>query len=380
MSSSKDSFQTRAVHAGRMEDLNAGSVVNPLYLSTTFERGSNGEVAPKGHLYSRLSNPNRTALEKVLANLEGGAEAFAFSSGMAAVEAVFQTILKPGAHLVIPDDNYHGVIHLLKSHLHRWQVSFDEVDMTDLKKIEAVLRPETALILLETPSNPQLKITDIAAVVALARSRNIRTVCDNTWATPYLTRPLELGVDVVIHSSTKYFGGHSDILGGAVVCGPDAELIPALRNYQGIGGAVPSPFDCWLLVRSMATLPLRLAQQCASAQLLAEALHQHPAIEKVFYPGLPNHPNHLVAKRQMEKGFGGMLSILVRGGQSEAMRVASGLKLFRHATSLGGVESLIEHRLTAEGIHGKSPANLLRISVGIEDPQDLIRDLMQAVG
>jgi len=380
MSSSENQFSTRAVHAGMLPDQNAGSVVNPIYLSTTFERSPEGQIGPKGFLYSRVSNPNRQSLEKLLADLEGGAEAFAFASGMAAVEAVFRTVLKPGDHVLISDDNYHGVVHLLKSHYPNWGITFDAVDMTDINKVSAAIKPQTSLILVETPSNPLLKITDIGAVAQLARSKGILTACDNTWATPYLTKPLEYGIDLVIHSSTKYFGGHSDILGGAVVVGDSDQLRNKLRDFQGSAGSVPSPFDCWLLVRSISTLPLRMSQQCRSASLIAQELHQHPSIEKVFYPGLPHHTNHNIAQEQMKNGFGGMLSILVKGGQSEAMKLASRLKIFKHATSLGGVESLIEHRLTAEGVNAKSPENLLRISVGIEDPQDLIRDLMQAVG
>lgn len=380
MDHTSNEFSTRAVHAGRIDDHTAGSVVNPMYLTTTFERNAEGEIGPKGYIYSRMANPNRTALEKVLADLEGGKEAFAFASGMAAVDAVFQTVLKPGDHLIVPDDNYHGVTHLLKSHYPNWQVSFDAVDMSDLKKLEEAIRPNTVMILAETPSNPLLKITDLTAVSRLAKSRNIITACDNTWASPYLTRPLEHGMDIVIHSSTKYFGGHSDIIGGAVIIGQNEALSPRLKNYQSVAGAVPSPFDCWLLVRSITTLPLRMEKQCASALFIAEQLKQHGAIEKVFYPGLSQHPNHEVARSQMKNGFGGMLSVLVKGGQAEALKFASRLKLFRHATSLGGVESLIEHRLTAEGVNAKSPANLLRISIGIEDPKDLIRDMMQAVG
>lgn len=380
MGQSKNDFSTRAVHSGRINDQTAGSVVNPFYPSTTFERGPEGEIAPKGFLYSRMANPNRSALEKVLADLEGGKEAFAFASGMAAVDAVFQAILKPGDRLIVPDDNYHGVTHLLKSHYPNWQVSFDPVDMSDIRNVENAIRPNTKMIMAETPSNPLLKITDLEAVASIGEKHKIITVCDNTWATPYLTRPLEYGIDLVVHSTTKYFGGHSDIIGGAVITRDDESLITKLRNYQSIAGAVPSPFDCWLLVRSIATLPLRMQRQCISAQLIAEALSAHPKIEKVFYPGLPRHANHEVAKHQMKNGFGGMLSVLVSGGQNDAMKMASQLKLFRHATSLGGVESLIEHRLSAEGVNAKSPANLLRISIGIEDPQDLIRDLMQAVG
>jgi len=372
-------FKTLAVHAGSFTDETAGAVVNPIYLSTTYERNSAGEIAPKGYVYSRHKNPNRDGLENLVAALEEGGETFAFSSGMAATMAVFQTVLSPGSHIIVSDDCYHGVTHLLTTQYPRWGVTCSAVDMTDPRKVEAAVRKETALILAETPSNPQLKIADLAAIAAIGKQHKILTACDNTWATPYHTRPLKFGIDLVIHSSTKYFGGHSDVLSGMVVARPGLEISERLRDYQAVGGAVPSPFECWLLVRSIATMPLRVRQQSASAAVIAEALATHPRITKVFYPGLPTHINHEVAAQQMSNGFGGMLSVLIKGGKSDALAMTGKLKIFRHATSLGGVESLIEHRLTAEGNHPKSPDNLLRISIGVEDTQDLLSDLLQAL-
>ncbi|MBM3176987.1 MAG: PLP-dependent transferase [Bacteroidetes bacterium] len=372
-------IRTLAVHAGTIQDETAGAVTNPIFLSTTFERSPEGQIRPKGFVYTRDTNPNRQALEKVIAAMEGGGEALAFSSGMAAVLTVFQTVLKPGDHVLISDDCYHGVVHLLTERYPQWQVSFSSADMTNINSLRNALRPETKLIMVETPSNPQLKITDLAAVAALAKERGITTACDNTWATPLITRPMDFGIDIVIHSTTKYFGGHSDVLGGAVVVRKENPILPELRDFQNVGGAVPSPFDCWLLTRSIATMPLRVMQQSTSAAIIAQALVGHKKIEKVFYPGLTDHINHEVAARQMKNSFGAMLSVLLHGGQKEALAFASRLKIFRHATSLGGVESLIEHRLTAEGNHPKSPDNLMRVSIGIEHPDDLLKDLLQAL-
>ena len=372
-------IRTLAVHAGTIQDETAGAVTNPIFLSTTFERSPEGQIRPKGFVYTRDTNPNRLALEKVIAAMEGGGEALAFSSGMAAVMSVFQTVLKPGDHVLISDDCYHGVVHLLMERYPQWQVSFSSADMTKIDSVRDALRPETKLIMVETPSNPQLKITDLAAVASLAKQKGIITACDNTWATPLITKPMDFGIDIVIHSTTKYFGGHSDVLGGAVVVRKDNPMLAGLRDFQNVGGAVPSPFDCWLLTRSIATMPLRVMQQASSAATIAQALVGQKKIEKVFYPGLPTHINHEVATRQMKNSFGAMLSVLLQGGQNEALAFASRLKIFRHATSLGGVESLIEHRLTAEGNHPKSPVNLMRISIGIEDPNDLLEDLLQAL-
>lgn len=375
--SASNRLETLAVHAGYAGDAGVGAVSPPIVLSTTFERQPDGEFGP--YIYTRANNPNREAAERKLAALEGGAEAMAFSSGQTATMAAFQAILSPGSHLIIPDDCYHGTRALLEDVFQRWNVTHTEVDSADLPAMEAAIRPNTRLIWLETPSNPQLKIADIAATVALARRHELLVGCDNTWATPYFQRPFELGVDLVMHSVTKYFSGHSDLLGGCLVLREESELSARIRDYQHAGGAVLSPFDSWLLFRSMATFPLRMPVHAANAHAIARFLDGHPLIERVFYPGLPSHPNHAVAARQMKNGFGGMLSVLVKGGKEEAMRFAGSLRLFRHATSLGGVESLIEHRRTSEGNHPKSPDNLLRLSIGIEHIDDLLADLAQGL-
>lgn len=372
-------FETEAVHAGEQLD-STRSVSSPIYLSTTFERDEHGIIPADGYLYTRSGNPNRAALETKLATLEAGKEAIAYASGMAATLAVCQAVLEPGAHILISDDCYHGVAHLVKKIYPRWNITFTEVDMTAAANVEKAIQSNTKLVLVETPSNPQLKIADIAAIAAIAKRKNVLLACDNTWATPCIIQPLALGADFVIHSSTKYFGGHSDVLGGCVIVKEQNEITNRLREFQTICGVVPSPFDCWLLFRSMATLPLRLEVQARSAAAIADMLDKHPKIEKVFYPGLKSHLNHEVAARQMKGSFGGMLSVLVKGGEKESLAFASRLKVFKHATSLGGVESLIEHRLSAEGENAKSPNNLMRISVGIENVDDLLNDLKQALG
>lgn len=372
-------FETKAVHSGELQDTTAGSVIPPIYLSTTYERDQDGNIAPRGFNYTRLGNPNRNIVEEKITALEEGVETITFSSGMAATLAVFQSVLAPGKHVILSDDCYHGVAHMVKKMYPRWGVTFTETDMTDPDEVARAIRPETALILVETPSNPQLKIADIEAIATIAKKKNILLACDNTWATPYIIKPLSLGADFVIHSATKYFGGHSDVLSGCVVVKENNEVTQRLREFQTIGGVVPSPFDCWLLNRSLATLPLRIKQQSSSAALIADFLNTHPKIEKVFYPGLKSHLNHEVAVRQMKGCFGGMLSILVKGGSAEAFALTGKLKLFKHATSLGGVESLIEHRLSAEGENAKSPDTLLRISVGIENVDDLLEDFRQAL-
>ncbi len=372
-------FKTSAVHASHFEDLNAGSVVNPLYLSTTYERDKEGNLAPRGYVYSRLDNPNRSGLEVKLAVLEKGAEAMAFSSGMAAAMAICHTLLMPGAHVIISDDCYHGVGHLVKTMYTRWGITYSEVDMINSQNVEQAITANTKLIMVETPSNPLLKIIDIEAICGLVKNKNIAVACDNTWATPYIIQPLTLGADFVFHSSTKYFGGHSDVIGGCVIVKEKNDHSQKLREYQMIGGAVPSPFDCWLLDRSIATLPLRITAQTESAAVIAAYLNDHPKIDRVYYPGLTSHPNHKVAKRQMKEIYGGMLSVLVKGGKKEAMDFANHLSIFKHATSLGGVESLIEHRKSVEGDHPKSADNLLRLSVGIEHIDDLLNDIKKAL-
>jgi cystathionine gamma-synthase len=369
-------FETLALQATKIHDLNAGAVVPPLYLSTTFERETDGTFA-HGHIYSRASNPNRDQLEQVYATLENGAVGMAFASGQAATATVFQC-LKPNDHVLLPDDSYHGTPALLQDILSVWGLTFSKVDMTDLEATAKAIQPNTRLIWIETPSNPLLKIVDIEAVCSLARANNAISVCDNTWATPVLIRPLDLGADVVMHSTTKYFGGHSDLLSGALIFKENDELTEKARKVQALCGAVPSPFDCWLLLRGIKTLALRVRQQSENALKLAQFLDSQTNIEKVWYPGLVTHQNYEIAQKQMS-AFGGMLSVQIKGGMAEALAVAAKLKLFTRATSLGGVESLVEHRASVEGPNSTTPQNLLRVSVGLEHADDLILDFEQAI-
>lgn len=371
-------YQTEAIHSGNMKDEYAGAVVSPIYLSTTFERNPDGIIGPKGYIYTRVGNPNRDELERKLTVLEKAADAIAFPSGMAAVMAVFSSILDTGGHVIISDDCYHAVPRLLKKHFQRFGISFDQVDMVNADNVEKAIKGNTRLILVETPSNPQLKIADITAISAIAKKHKILLGCDNTWATPVIMQPIVFGADFVIHSTTKYFGGHSDLLGGCVMVKEQNDLCQRIRDFQHVSGVVPSAFDCWLLNRSISTMYLRVLEQSDTASLLATFLNNHSKIEKVFYPGLPDHPNHKVAFRQMNGIYGGMISILIKGDETDTLKFASKLKLFKHATSLGGVESLIEHRLTAEGEEAKSPPNLLRISIGLEHIEDLRKDIEQA--
>lgn len=369
-------FETIAVHAGHQPDPATGAVTPPIHLSTTFERAPDGTF-PGGYIYSRDANPNRRALERSLAELEDGGAAAAFASGMAATAAIFQS-LAPGDHVVVPDDSYYITRKLLGEVYSRWGLEHTPVNMTDPAAVAAVLRPSTRLIWIETPSNPLMRVTDIAAIVALARKAGVRVACDNTWASPVLTRPLELGADLVMHSTTKYLGGHSDVLSGAVVARSDDEMFQRIRTVQVAGGAVASPFDCWLLLRGIRSLPYRMQGHCEHALAVARFLEAHSAVARVHYPGLASHPAHAVAARQMP-GFGGMLSLEVRGGRAEAMAMTARLKLITRATSLGGPETLIEHRASVEGVHTRAPESLLRLSVGLEHPDDLIADLAQAL-
>jgi len=369
-------FETLAVHAGHQPDPATGAVTPPLHLSTTFERAPDGSF-PGGYIYARDANPNRRALERCLAELEGGAIAAAFSSGMAATSAIFQS-LGPGDHVLVPDDSYYVTRKLLGEVYSRWRLEHSTVDMTDPAAVAAALRPTTRLVWVETPSNPLMRVTDIAAIVAVARKAGVRVACDNTWASPMLTRPLELGAELVIHSTTKYLGGHSDVLSGAVVARADDDLFQRIRTVQIAGGAVASPFDCWLLLRGIRSLPYRMRGHSEHAMAVARFLESHPAVARVHYPGLPSHPAHAVAARQMA-GFGGMLSLELRGGRAEAMGMTARLKLITRATSLGGPETLIEHRASVEGVHTRAPEGLLRMSVGLEHPDDLIADLAQAL-
>jgi cystathionine gamma-synthase len=369
-------IETLAVHAGRQVDAATGAIVAPIQMSTTYERDADGGYA-RSFSYTRPDNPTRHALEDCLAALEGSGDAVCFASGAAASMAVF-SLLKPGDHVIAPLECYHGTRQQLRDIAQGWGVRVDFVDPSRLDEVEAQVKPATRLIWIETPCNPTLKITDIAAVAALAHGQGALLACDSTFATPILQRPLELGADFVMHSSTKYFGGHSDVMGGAVITREHSPLANHIRNYQAIGGGVPSPFDCWLIRRSLATLPLRMRAQCANALEIARFLERHPRVERVFYPGLAADPGHAVAAKQM-RGFGAVVSVGVKGGATAALAVAARARLFTRATSLGGVESLIEHRASVEGPDTLTPANLLRLSIGIEDAQDLIADLEQAL-
>jgi cystathionine gamma-synthase len=369
-------IETIAVHAGRRIDPATGAVTAPIHLSTTFERGADGEY-PLGFSYSREDNPNRRALEECLAALEGGKEALAFASGLAVVTALVQG-LEPGDHILAPDDVYYGLRKVIGEVFAKSGLEASYVDMTDLEAVSAAVRPSTRLVWVETPSNPLMRITDLAAVAAIARKANAISVCDGTFSTPVLQRPLEQGIDMVTHSTTKYIGGNSDVVGGALITKYDNYLFERARKTQKYGGAVPSPFECWLALRGVGTLPYRMRAHSENAGKIAAFLQGHNAVEAVHYPGLPGHPGHQVAARQMS-GFGGMLSAQIRGGREQAMGVAARVRLFTRATSLGGPHSLIEHRASVEGSKTKTPQNLLRLSVGLENAADLIADLGQAL-
>jgi cystathionine gamma-synthase len=369
-------IETIAVHAGRKPDPGSGAIASSIQLSTTFQRNPDGSF-PHGHVYTRTSNPNRQELESSLAELEGGAVAAAFASGSAATSALLQA-LQPGAHVVAPLDAYHGTTAQLKEIFGSWGVQVSFVDMTDLTQLEQAFRPETKLIWVETPSNPLLKVVDIERVVKITHARSARVTCDSTWATPILQRPIELGADLVMHSTTKYLGGHSDVLGGALISRVQDEFFERIRRIQTVGGAVPSPFDCWFVRRGVSALPWRIRAQSEQALKIALFLRSHSSVERVYYPGLPEHPGHDIAARQM-RSYGGMLSFQVKGGRASAMSVAAKVQIFTRATSLGGVESLIEHRASIEGPGTSTPENLLRVSVGLEHVDDLIADLEQAL-
>jgi len=367
--------ETLAIHAGNFYKTSSKDVTPPINLSTTFLRDEDGGYSG-GHMYSRVSNPNRSALEKALTDLEKGAEACAFSSGNTAGMSLFQA-LKPGSHIIAPDDMYWGFKKQLQT-IFKDTLEIDFIDQTDISAIKKFIKKNTVLIWIETPSNPLLKITDVTAIAKIAKENNLILACDSTFASPCLQNPISLGADIVMHSSTKYIGGHSDVLGGALVTAAKNEFWEKIRNVQQIGGAVPSPFDCYLLVRSIKTLPYRMRAHSANGLALALYLQKHDQVEAVFYPGLKDHPQHEIAKKQMSD-FGGMLSILVKGGADKAQRIVNTVKLFAQATSLGGVESLIEHRASVEGPDTKTPQNLIRISAGLEHIDDLIDDIKQAL-
>jgi cystathionine gamma-synthase len=368
-------LETLAVHAGQAIDPGTGAVTMPIHLSTTFERDAEGTYS-RGFMYTRNDNPNRRALEEGISALEGGQAGAAFGSGTAAAMALFQA-LSPGDHVLAHVDAYYGTSRLLRDILLQWGLECDFIDMSDLKLVEKALRPNTKIAWAETPSNPLLKIINLRAVAALVHTKGALCVCDNTWA-PTLQNPFACGIDLILHSTTKYFGGHCDVLGGIVVSKTDNEFFQRVRHIQYCGGAVPSPFDCWLVLRGMRTLPWRMRAHSENAMKVAEFLAQHHQIERVHYPGLSSHPEHALATEQMSM-YGGMLSCEVKGGGERAMNVAARTKLFVRATSLGGVESLIEHRASIEGPGTTSPDSLLRLSIGLEHADDLIEDLDQAL-
>jgi cystathionine gamma-synthase len=369
-------FETKAIHAGLEIGNPSKAIVPPISPSTIFEIDEKGRQEGDLH-YTRLGNPNRLQFEHLISELEGGADAAAFASGIAAATAVLQA-LNPGDHIIVPEDIYAGNRKMIHGIMLRWGLKADFIDMTDPVKVEEHIRPETKLIWVETPSNPLMRITDIAEMARLAGERNIALIADNTWPTPVNQLPLELGATLVLHSTSKYFGGHSDILGGAIITKEKNTLFERIRFNQQMGGAVPSPYDCWLLSRSTRTLAYRMRGHNEHAEKAARFLEQHPSIERVWYPGLPSHPQHETARKQM-KGFGGMISFLVKGSGEDARKVVAGSRLIKRATSLGGVESTWEHRAGSEGEGSVSPPNLVRISIGLEHPDDLIEDLEQAL-
>lgn len=370
-------IETIAVHAGRSVDQSTGAVTPPIHLSTTFERAPDGEY-PLEYSYSREGNPNRNALESCLAALEGGKEALTFSSGLAVATALMQG-LEPGDHIIAPDDVYWGLRKVIHDVFGKWGVDVSYVDMTDVGALRDAVRSQTRLVWMESPSNPLMKITDLGAIAEIARKANAISVCDSTFATPVLQKPFDWNIDMVMHSTTKYISGHSDVVGGALITKFDNYLFERARKSQHYGGAVPSPFDCWLTLRGISTLPWRVRGHCENAMRVANFLGGHAAVERVLYPGLSEHPGHAIAARQMLGGFGGMLSFQVRGGRPEAMAVAAKVRIFTRATSLGGPHSLIEHRASIEGKDTRTPQNLLRLSVGLENAEDLIEDLDQAL-
>lgn len=369
-------IETLAVHAGHEIDPATAAVTPPIHLSTTFAREADGSYRA-GFLYSRYANPNRTALERCLAELESGAAATMFSSGSAATMTLLQAI-GPKSHVIIPDDAYFGTIKLVRDVFGPWGMDLSIVDMTDVGAVEQAVRPNTKLVWIETPSNPLLRVADIAAITAIAHRAGAVCAVDNTWGTPVLQRPLDLGADIAMHATTKYLGGHSDVLGGALIARENTELFQRVSGIQMTGGAVPSPFECWLTMRGIRTLPLRVHAQSATALALAEFLSSHPKVDAVHYPGLASHPAHAVARKQMH-AFGGMMSVQVGRNRTESIAIASRLELFTQATSLGGTESLIEHRASVEGPGTRAPENLLRVSVGLEHVEDLKEDFDRAL-
>jgi cystathionine gamma-synthase len=381
VSATRHGFETRAIHAGQEPDPVTGSVVVPIYATSTYQQ--DGVERPRGgYEYSRSANPTRTALQECLAALEGGVRGLGFASGLAASDCLLRAALGPGDHVVVPADAYGGTYRLFAQVLARWGLQYTSVPLSDLAAVQAALRPNTRMIWCETPTNPLLDIADITALAGLAHGLDALLVVDNTFASPYLQQPLALGADVILHSTTKYLGGHSDVIGGGLVVA-DPELAERLAYHQNAMGAVPGPFDCWLVLRGIKTLAVRMDRHCANAARVAELLVAHPAVDRVYYPGLPEHPGHELAAKQM-RGFGGMVSFTVRGGEPAALRVCEATQVFTLGESLGGVESLIEHpgRMTHASVTGSPlevPADLIRLSVGIESIGDLLADLTAAL-
>ena len=375
-------FSTRAIHAGQEPDPQTGAVIPPIHTSTTFAQDAVGE--PRGAFdYSRAGNPTREAAELALASLEGGRFGHSFASGMAAIDATLRALVRPRDHVILPNDVYGGTFRLLDQVFADWGVTYSLVPIDDPDAVAGAVTPATKVVWIETPTNPMLSIADIAALAVVAHANGAKAVVDNTFASPYLQQPLSLGADVVMHSTTKYLGGHSDVIGGALVTN-DAHLAEQFEFLQKSAGAVPGPFDSYLLLRGMKTLAVRMEQHCANAEAVAEMLASHPKVSEVIYPGLETHPGHAVAAKQMRR-FGGMVSVRLVGGRDKALALCERTKIFTLAESLGGVESLIEHpgvmtHASAAGSSAAPPDDLVRISVGIEDVDDLLADLTQALG
>jgi cystathionine gamma-synthase len=374
-------FETLAIHAGQDPDPRTGAVIPPIYATSTYAQDGVGGTR-EGYEYSRTANPTRTSLEECLATLEGGSRGLAFASGMAAEDTLLRAVLQPGDHIIIPDDAYGGTYRLVSNVIDRWGVSWSVARTSDPASVQAALQPRTRVIWVETPTNPLLGIADIAVLAGIAHNAGALLVVDNTFATPYLQQPLALGADVVVHSTTKYCGGHSDVIGGALVVA-NSELGEELAYHQNALGAIAGPFDAWLVLRGLRTLAVRMDRHCDNAERVAGLLAAHSLVSEVFYPGLPTHPGHEIAAKQMRR-FGGMVSFRVEGGESAAIEVCNRAQVFTLGESLGGVESLIEHpgRMTHASVVGsllEVPADLVRLSVGIESIEDLCADLTQAL-
>ncbi|HEX2354908.1 MAG TPA: cystathionine gamma-synthase [Micromonosporaceae bacterium] len=375
-------FETLAIHAGQQPDPRTGAVVPPIFQTSTYAQDAVG--APRlGYEYSRSGNPTRDALQECLAALEGGRRALAFASGLAAEDTLLRTVCRPGDHVVIPDDTYGGTYRLFAKVLERWGLGWTPARISDTDAVRAAMTDRTKVIWVETPTNPLLAIADIGALAALAHDRRALLVVDNTFASPYLQQPVAHGADVVVHSTTKYLGGHSDVVGGALVVA-DGALGAELAYHQNAMGAVNGPFDAWLTLRGVRTLGVRMDRHCDNAERIVEYLSRHPKVVEVLYPGLPDHPGHEAAAKQMRR-FGGMISFRAAGGEAAAVEVCNATTVFVLAESLGGVESLIEHpgqmtHASAAGSPLEVPADLVRLSVGIETADDLLADLEQALG